>query len=101
MGVLGPARTGGAVQQALGLGNRAGPHLEPRAPGGPSSRPSTLVSSTSRSACSSCASSFARLSLSVKPLHLPSCTVVMLSAGLVHSYMLASLPHCGVKGDLA
>ena len=42
-------------------------HLEVRSFGGPSSRPSTFVRSTSRSAFSSLASSLAKLSLSLKP----------------------------------
>jgi hypothetical protein len=42
-------------------------HLEERSLGSPSIRPSTLVSSTRRSALSSLASSRARLSLSWKP----------------------------------
>ena len=46
------------------------PHLEFLSLGGPSMRPSTFVSSTSRSALSSLASSLARLSLSWNPLDL-------------------------------
>ena len=45
-------------------------HLEFLSLGGPSMRPSTFVSSTSRSALSSLASSLARLSLSWNPLDL-------------------------------
>jgi len=66
-------RYGKGVKEGNARVRAANAHFELRSLGGPSMRPSTLVSSTSKSAFSSLASSFAKLSLSWNPIA-PSCS---------------------------